>query len=248
MEEAVTNAMENSRCTALDIDAVIVANMLGESVNEQAHLGAIASAMLPHHPPALRVESACGSGAIALHTATALLESNRAQTVLVIGVEKMTDASVDEVASALMGAADSEITRPAGLTFPGIFGLIAQRYMYDYGLTREELSLVSAVHHRHGKANPFAQFRNEIAPDVISESAPIADPLRLLDCSPISDGAAACILSTKHRSNLRLAASSLTTDALSLADRSTLTSFAASRDGMERALAEAQITRDDIRF
>ena len=82
MEEATTNALANAGCTALDIDMIVVANMLGEVTNGQAHAGSLASGLLPHHPPALRVESACGSGAFALHTACAFLESGRAETVL----------------------------------------------------------------------------------------------------------------------------------------------------------------------
>jgi len=147
MYEAIDGALESAPCTALDIDTVIVANMIAERTNAQAHLGALASSLLPHRPPALRVESACASGAVALHTACALLESGRAKTVLVLGVEKMTDVPPAEVSTALMGAADSEKDAPCGLTFPGIFGLVAQRYMFEYGLTREQLNTVSAAHH-----------------------------------------------------------------------------------------------------
>jgi len=246
MAEATNAALDAAPCTALDIDLIIVGNMLAETLNGQAHLSALASTLLPHRPPALRVESACGSGAFALHTASAMLESGRARTVLVIGVEKMTDASADEAADALMGAADAEKDRPSGITFPGIFGLVAARYMHDYGLQRDELSLVSAVHHRQATENPFAQFRSEISPETISKSPLIADPLRLLDCSPISDGAAACILSTAFQSDLRLVASQIATDALSLADREELTSFAANRDASERAYLEANIRPKDI--
>ncbi|NOS67609.1 MAG: thiolase domain-containing protein [Candidatus Peribacteraceae bacterium] len=246
MEEATDAAISSSPCTALDIDLIIVSNMLAEVTSGQAHLAAIASALLPHHPPAIRVESACGSGAFALHTACAMLESGRAKNVLVIGVEKMTDVSVDTVASALMGAADSEQERPAGLTFPGIFGLIAQRYMHEYGLTRDDLSLVSAVHHRNACKNPFAQFRSEISPDAVTKSSMISDPLRLLDCSPISDGAAAVILSSEHSSPIRIAASQIASDSLSIVARPTLTSFSATKDAAERALQEAEIKLQDI--
>ncbi|MSR87432.1 thiolase domain-containing protein [Candidatus Peribacteria bacterium] len=248
MEEATDAAINSSPCTALDIDMVIVSNMLAEVTNGQAHLAAIASSLLPHHPPAIRVESACGSGAFALHTACAMLESGRARNVLVIGVEKMTDVSVDTVASALMGAADSEQERPAGLTFPGIFGLITQRYMHEYGLTRDELSLVSAVHHRNACENPFAQFRLPVTPDAVTKSAMVSNPLRLLDCSPISDGAAACILSTEHAGAARLVASQIASDSLSIVDRPTITSFSATKDAAERALAEAEITLKDVRI
>ncbi|MBM3227904.1 thiolase domain-containing protein [Candidatus Peribacteria bacterium] len=246
IEEAVSAAITDAGITALDIDAIVIGNMIGQQISGQGQLGAMTSALLPHRPPALRVEAACASGSVAVHTACALLESKRAETVLVVGAEKMTDAENTAIASALMGAGDSERDAPAGLTFPGIFGLIASRYMHDYGLTREELSLVSSRHHEHAKANPYAQFRSSVSPESVSSSAPVADPLRLLDCSPISDGAAAIILSRTRKSPLRLAASQLATDALSLAERPTITSFAATRDAFCRACEEAEIDRKEI--
>ena len=245
--QAVKIAIDESPCTALDVDMVIVANMLAERTGNQAHLGALASTLLPHHPPALRVEAACASGSVAIHTACALLESGRAKTILVVGAEKMTDVPVDVVSSALMGAADAETEQPSGLTFPGMFGLVAQRYLHEYPLTRDELSIVSAVHHRQAVENPFAQFRSDIPLATISKSPLIAEPLRLLDCSPISDGAAACLLSTEHKSPFRIAASQLATDALSLAERPSLTSFSSTKEAGGKALEEAAIPLDQIR-
>src|SRR3989339_49357 len=246
MEEAVDAAIASAPCSALDIDFTVVATMLGEPTSGQAHLGPPAPSLLPPHPPAIRVEAACASGSVAMHTACALLESGRAETVLVVGAEKMTDASGDEITTALMGAADSEKDAPSGLTFPGIFGLIARRYMHDYGLTRNQLNLVSARHHANGVKNPFAQFRQEIAPAQIGTSTLVADPLRLLDCSPVSDGAAACILSTKHHSPIRIAASQTSTDTVSITDRPLITSFAATKDAVTRAFEEADIAASDI--
>ncbi len=246
MREAINAALQSSELRPEEIDLVVVANMVAESTNDQAHLGALASSILPHHPPALRVESACASGALAIHTACAFLESGRAKTVLVLGVEKMTDSSSSTISEALMGAADGEVDAPSGITFPGIFGLIAQRYMYEYGLTREQLSIVSAVHHRNAKENSFAQFRNEISPATVSGSTLVSDPLRLLDCSPISDGAAACILSTVHKSSMRIAASQIASDTLSIAERPTITSFPATKKAMKLALNEANIDRSQI--
>lgn len=246
MQAAVDEAIENAPCNVLDIDMIVVANMLGETVSNQAHLGAMASGLLPHQPPALRTEAACASGTVAMHTACSLLECGKAKNILVVGTEKMTDASTEEISAALMGAGDAEKDGDVGLTFPGIFGLVTTRYMYEYGLTRDDLSVVSSVHHKHAVANPNAQFRREVSPEQVTASTLVSDPLRLLDCSPISDGAAACILSTEHQSNIRLAASQLGNDALSLADRPTLTSFAATRDAMENALNEAEVERTDI--
>lgn len=246
MGEATDAALSSAPCSALDVDFIVVANMLGESVSGQAHLGAIASSFLPHHPPAIRVEAACASGSIAVHTACALLESGRAETVLVLGAEKMTDVPSEEIATGLMGAADSELDALSGLTFPGIFGLITRRYMHEYGLTREQLNLVSARHHANAVRNPFAQFRQAMTPEQIGSSGLVADPLRLLDCSPVSDGAAACLLSTKHSSPLKIAASQVSTDTVSLTERPLLTSFPATKDAAARAFEEAGIEQREI--
>ena len=246
MELSADKAIESSGLTSLDIDFVVVSNMLGERINGQANIGAMASALLPHRPPAIRVEAACASGSIAVHTALSLIESSRAQTILVIGAEKMTDTSAEEISSALMGAADAEKDIPCGLTFPGIFGLIASRYMHEYGLTREKLNLVSSRHHFNAVSNPHAQFKTPVSPGKVSESPLIADPLRLLDCSPVSDGAAAVILSSKHESPIRIISSQASTDTLSLTERPSITSFPATRDALELALGEARISREDI--
>lgn len=248
IEEVVSDAIKNTGILPTDIDAIVIGNMLGGEVSGQGHLGAWTSSLLPHHPPALRVEAACASGGVAIHTATALLESNRAGTVLVIGAEKLTDAPADDVTAAIMNAGDSERDSVAGLTFPGIFALIANRYMYDYGLTREKLSSVSAAHHEAAVKNPYAQFKKAIPIETISGSPLVADPLRLLDCSPISDGAAAVILSTKHQSPVRIAASQVATDHVSLADRVALTSLASTQTAFTHALKESGWAHADIDY
>ena len=245
--EAAEQAIDDAPCGAQDIDLIVVGNMLGDLGSDQAHLGALISSLFPHSPSALRVESACGSGTMAIATACAFLESGRAKNVLVIGAEKMTDLSTEQVSEGLMGAADAEEDRPAGLTFPGIFGLVAARYMHDYNLSREDLSLVSAVHHKNAVKNPFAQFRSEVSPEAVTASSKIADPLRLLDCSPISDGAAACILSTDYASDLKIRASQIATDSVSLVHRKSITSMSATKKAMEKALHEADIGQGDIK-
>jgi len=246
IHEAVDQAIEKTKIMPTDIDAVVIGNMLGGETTGQAHLGTLVSGFLPHHPPALRVEAACASGGLAVHTACALLESGKAETILVVGAEKLTDVSGDRITSALMHAADAEKDAPSGLTFPGIFALSATAYMHQYGISREDLSLVSASTHRAALKNPFAQFRKEIPPEAISKSPLVADPLRLLDCSPVSDGAAAVILSTRRESPVRIAASQLSSDCLSLADRPSLTSFGSTRTAMSRALAESGFDRNSI--
>ena len=243
---AVDRALDETKLVSTEIDCVVVGNMIGGETAEQAHLGSIVSSMLPHQPPALRVEAACASGGLAMHTACALLESGRASTILVIGAEKLTDVASDIVTSALMHAGHGEKDSPAGLTFPGIFGLALQRYMHDYGLTRDELSAVSEVSHRAAVQNPYAQFRRAIPRDQISKSALVADPLRLLDCSPITDGAAAVILSTKHEGPVRVVASALSNDHVSLTERLSMTSFAATKRAMADAMIESGWKHADV--
>lgn len=246
IREAMDSAIASSGIVPTDIDAVVIGNMIGGETAEQAHLGTLVSSELPHHPPAIRVEAACASGGLAIHTACALLESDRAETVLVVGAEKLTDLAGDKVSAALMHAADAEKDGPSGLTFAGIFALTSCAYMHRFGLTRDDLSAVSYSSHRAATKNPYAQFRKEIPRETISKSPLVADPLRLLDCSPISDGAAALVLSTKKESSVRLAASQVGTEALSLTDRASVTSFQSTRTAFDRALAESGWRREDI--
>ena len=246
IREAVDAAIASTKILPTDIDCVVIGNMVGGETAEQAHLGTFVSGLLPHHPPALRVEAACASGGLAVHTACALLESNRAETVLVVGAEKLTDVAGEIVTSALMHAADSERDSPAGLTFPSIFALAATAYMHDYGLTRDDLSLVSSASHRAAIRNPYAQFRKEIPAAVISKSPLVADPLRLLDCSPISDGAVALVLSTRKESPVRIAATQLASETLSLTERPSLTSFGSTKTAFLKAMKEADWQPNDI--
>lgn len=243
---AMDAAIAQTGVLPTDIDAIVVGNMIGGETAQQAHLGTLCSSHLPHRPPALRVEAACASGGVAVHTAMALLESGRASTVLVLGAEKLTDVAGETVTSALMHAGDSEKDAEAGLTFPGIFALTAAAYMHQYGLTRDDLSLVSETSHKAAVANPYAQFRRAIPRAAITKSPLVADPLRLLDCSPITDGAAAILLSTTKTSPVRIAASALRSDTVSLVDRPTLTSLSATKRAMAAAMAEAGWSKMDI--
>ena len=138
IREAIDGAIESTGIMPTDIDYIIIGNMVGGETAEQAHLGTLASGMLPHRPPSLRVEAACASGGLAIHTACAFLESGKAETILVLGAEKLTDVANDMVTSALMRAGDAEKDAPAGLTFPSIFALTATAYMHKYGLKRED--------------------------------------------------------------------------------------------------------------
>jgi acetyl-CoA C-acetyltransferase len=151
--------------------------------------------------PAARFENACASGSAAVFAAIDYIRSGRGRTALVIGVEKMTDATAKDVATNLLGASyvREEVHIPGG--FAGVFGVIAQRYFERYGDQSDALAAIAAKNHRNGVDNPFAQIRKDLGFTFCrteSEGNPfIARPLKRTDCSPISDGAAALVLANR---------------------------------------------------
>ena len=158
---AIQGALKDAGKRPKDIDALFVGNMLAGIFGNQANLGSLFCEELGVNVPASHVEAACASGGLALHNAINSLLAGRYNTVLVLGVEKMTDSSQDEVTAGLM-AAGSDEERQAGVTFPGIYALMAQAYMSEYNVTEEELAAVSVKNHFHGSLNDKAQFRKLI--------------------------------------------------------------------------------------
>lgn len=246
LTEATLRAVEKAGVDLEDIQAVYVSNMAGGAFEGQLHLGAVASNLFPHQPPALRIEGACASGGLAMITAEQALLSGTYDTVLVVGVEKMTDVSASRATEILSGAAS--MSAEYGSTFPGLYALLAQAHMREFGTTREHLSAVSVKNHRHALQNPHAQFHKEISMEAVSSSALIANPLRLLDCSPLSDGASAVVLSTKKTNERHpyLKAFGHGMDALDLAQRKSLTSLNATRDASMQAFQNASLRPEDI--
>lgn len=232
------------------VEAVFVANMSAQAFTGQSHLGALVSQMLPHNPPAIRVEGACASGGLALVAAQQALLSGQYKTVLVVGAEKMTDVSATQTTKILSGA--SEYQSEYGSTFPALYSLLAQAHMDAFGTTRNQLSMVSSKNHAHAVENPKAQFRKKISADVVGRSALIADPIRLLDCSPVSDGASAVVLSTKNIKRYQgkpvIAGFGHAQDTLNLADRKSLTELEATKKAGQIAYRAAGIKPKDIKF
>ena len=171
------------------------------------------------------------------------------KTVMVLGIEKMTDHNQDEVTSALM-AAGSDEERMAGVTFPGVYALMAKAYMREYGIKEEDLASISVKNHYHGSLNPKAQFQSSITIDDVMRSPKIADPLKLLDCSPMSDGAAAVVVSgdesIRSAKSVHLMASEVATDTLSLHERQSFTSLNAVVNASDKAYKKADLKPDDI--
>jgi len=246
--EAAHEAIKRSGLKGKDIDAIYVGNMLASHLDGQDHLGALIAEQLGLHIPAFKVEAACASGGLAMHLAVQALKSGDYKNVLVIGAEKMTDASAAEVSTALMGAG-SEEERRVGLTIPGLYALLAKSHLQRYGTKLEQLAAVAVKNHYHASLNNKAQFPFPVTLEKVLSSSMVAEPLTLLDCSPITDGAAAVVLSNDPTiPGVTVLASSVATDTLGISQRKSLTSLAATKIAAEKAFDQAKILPKDISF
>jgi len=205
--------------------------------------------------PATRVENACASGSAAFQQGTKSLLAGTARTVLVIGAEKMTHAGADVVGAALLGADYDMAGHTSTTGFTGLFADVAKHYEKRYGPVSDILGTIAAKNHRNGVDNPYAQLRKDLGEEfcqTVSDKNPmVADPLRRTDCSPVSDGAAAVVLSVSPTGGatapVRLAGIGQANDFFP-ADRRDPTAFAATRVSWERALAMAGVGLEDLDF
>ena len=204
--------------------------------------------------PATRVENACSSGAAAIFTAVNAVEAGQCQIALVVGAEKMTSVSGPEVTRILGSASYFREEAAIGLTFPGIFGHIAQAYFERYGDHSSTLAHIAAKNHANGVANPWAHIRRDFGFDfcnTVSDKNPlIAPPLRKTDCSMVSDGAAALIivndkLLPRFRRGIKFRARSHVNDFLPMSRRDIL-GFEGPQRAWHEALAKAGCTIDDL--
>jgi acetyl-CoA C-acetyltransferase len=193
--EAGVKAIEGAGISGKEIEYLVVGNMSGGMFVGQEHIGALVAEFLGLNPiPSLRVEAACASGGIAFSQGYMAVASGLYDMVAVGGVEKMTDVEPEQATSVLSGAMDFEWEAYFGATFPGLYALMATRYLHDFNVKREVLAKVAVKNHYHGSLNPLAHFRNRITEEEALTAPMVAYPLRKYDCSPISDGAAAAIL------------------------------------------------------
>ncbi|OGE32514.1 hypothetical protein A3C59_01435 [Candidatus Daviesbacteria bacterium RIFCSPHIGHO2_02_FULL_36_13] len=247
--DAALEAINDSRLSINQIDAVFVANMIYGKIANQDHLGALITSALGLKCASFRVEAACASGGLAVHLACQSLMAGTYKNVLVVGVEKMTDVGISEITSALMGAG-SDMERKAGLTFPGLYALMAKAHMAKYGTTKKHLAAVSVKNHYHASMNEKAQFPFEITEEKALNSPEICSPFTLFDASPITDGAAAVILSSDLTSgstnNVYITGSAVASDTVDLAARDSLLELRATKEASVKALKQAGVEIKDI--
>jgi len=171
--------------------------------------------------------------------------------VLAMGLEKMTGSPSADIRRAMAGGADNELEGNLGITFPGVFGLIANRHMHDFGTTREQMALVSVKNRGNAARNPLAQFREPVTVEQVMSSRMIARPLRLLECSALSDGCSAAILTTPEQARRFAAGKPVFVKAAvlgggQLRDDADLVSFPASARAAREAYEAAGIGPEDV--
>ncbi len=250
--DAVLSAMQDAGITHLD--ALYVGNMLSASANSQQNLGTYIGDWIGERgKSAIRLESACSSGAAAFRTALFAVASGEMDLAVAVGVEKMTDSPSAEITSALATASDSDWEADMGVSFVGLNALIMQRYLHEYNWKREDFANFSINAHKNAINNPFARFHMNITQEQFNNSGVICDPITLLDASPIGDGAAAAVLapvempaSSLRGPVIRIAGSSAASDTIALHSRKDPLWLKAAELSSRDAYQQAGISPNDI--
>ncbi len=252
--EAAKEAFD--RCPNLDpkkdIKALFLGHM-GESYEHQGHTGATAAdwaGLL--HIPATRTETACASSGAALRAGIFAVLSGLCDTVMVGGVEKMTHRTTSEVTEYLAMASDFPFEQWHGITFPGLYALMATAHMHKYGTTEEQLAMVAVKNHHNGFLNPKAHMQKEVTLEKALSSRVIAWPLKLYDCSLITDGAS-CVIITKPEMAkkytdmpIQIIGSGQASDSIGIYERENFTSLIAAKIAAKQAYEMAEVKPEDI--
>ena len=249
-QEAITEA----GIDPAEIDAVFLGHFNSGLVPD----GFASSLIHQAHPalrfkPAARCENACASGAAAFHAGLNMIRAKGARNVLVVGAEKMTHRSTADVTTALAGAGYQNDPGEAALSFPQVFALAAQAYAGRYADPLDAMARIAAKNHTNAMRNPLAQMHKPLSYEFcreVSEKNPlIAPPLRLSDCSLVTDGAAAVVLTSQPSAarRVRIAAAGHVSDYLPMGRREFI-----AFEGPERAIRQAYevagITASDLDF
>ncbi len=253
--EAGLKAIQDAGVTGDQLDALYVGNMSAGKFIEQEHIAPLVadySGLAGEHLPAVRVEAAGASGGMALAQGYMAVASGIHDLVVVGGAEKMTDVGDVQAQETLSAASDQEWESVFGATFASLHAMIARRHMHEFGTTREQLGQVAVKNHANGARNPHAQYRRAITLEMVLGAPPVAEPLGLFDCAPLSDGAAALVLAPWERARkftdapIKIAASAAASDTLALHSRREITTMDATVVAGKRAFHMAGLTPRDV--
>ncbi|QZA89824.1 thiolase domain-containing protein [Salinarchaeum sp. IM2453] len=251
--QAATEAIQDAELEQKDIDHVFYGNFIGEIAENQGHQGPLVADAAGVDAPATRVESACASGGLAVRHGITQIQSGQADVVLVGGAERMNTLSTSETTDALAAAADAVWESNMGVTFPGAYALMANRYFHEFGGSREDLAHIAVKNHKNAINNDLAHFQREIDINDVLNAPVVSSPFSVYDCSPISDGAAAAVLVSEEYAEktgidapIAITGTGQGGDKYTLTDRETMTWTQAANEASQSAYQEANITSDDI--
>src|SRR5256886_14540477 len=197
--EAAADAIGDADVSPAAIQALYYGNVTGGEGEKQLHMGPLAATLLGLPTiPTTRFENACATSHAAFRHALMEIAAGVSDVVLVGGAERVLNVPTDAATEYFAYCSEATYEQSVGLTFPGVFALVARAHMAKYGTTEEQMAHVAVKNHRHGALNPKAQFRKEITLDTVMTSPYIADPLKLYDCCPFTDGGAAVILASEE--------------------------------------------------
>jgi len=237
-------AVKDAGITSNDIDAVYIGNMSAGRFISQQQIGALIAdyaGLAARHIPATRVEAAMASGGLALRQGFMAVACGIHDFVVVGGAEKMMDVDDTEAIEILASSADQETEAFFGATYPSLYAMIARRHMHEHGTTREEMAEVVVKNHFHGSKNPKAQFQKEMSLEAVLNAPMVAEPLGMMDCAPLSDGAAAVILCPLSRASeftdkpVKISGTGQASDTMALHDRKDICIHEATREAAKSA-------------
>jgi acetyl-CoA C-acetyltransferase len=193
------SALEDAGISGKEIEAIYIGNMSAGKFVDQEHIAALIAdhaGLAEFGIPAIRVENADASGGSAFRQAYMAVASGMHDIVIAAGIEKVSDAS--DPMEVLSSAIDQEWERFVGANLPAIYAIIARLHMHKFGTKEEDLAMIAVKNHKNAVHNPKAQFRKEISVEDVMSSPYVAEPLKVLDCAPLSDGASAVVLANEE--------------------------------------------------
>ena len=250
--EAAVEALADAELTPRAVQALYYGNVVGGETEHQLHTGPQAASILGIPTiPTTRFETACASSHAAFRHAVMEVASGISDVVLVGGGERVLNVPTAESTEYFAYASDASWEQPLGLTFPGVFALVARAHMAKHGTTEAQMAAVAVKNHRHGALNPKAQFQKEITLETVLKSAYIADPLKLYDCCPFTDGGAAVVLASEEVARSRPRAvwvlgSAAASDSMLLGDKRDLSRVMATERAAKAAYQQAGKSPSDV--
>jgi acetyl-CoA C-acetyltransferase len=250
--EAAVDALADAELPPGAVQALYYGNVVGGETEHQLHTGPQAASILGIPTiPTTRFETACASSHAAFRHAVMEIAAGVSDVVLVGGGERVLNVPTADSTEYFAYASDASWEQPLGLTFPGVFALVARAHMAKYGTTEEQMAAVAVKNHKHGTLNPKAQFQKEITIDMVMKSAYIADPLKLYDCCPFTDGGAAIVLASeevarKHRRAVWVLGTAAASDSMLLGDKKDLSRVTATERAAKAAYQQAGKSPSDV--